>query len=225
MRCCRIRWDLAGNSCTPPSPARIIDADPWVSTQLSLVGSIPLWPPLPPPSSVVLENRLPPVRPSNPYHSIGVLLTANRGGVGTGPIPPVDFVVLSVKIDGEEDCRSSCRDVDSGETPETPHHPATLPNLGMWMKSPNSTARWTTRPHPLALSPSPVENLLPYPRTSPDFPVSVHRVVHIMRTLSTLAAKLSTIPPRFRAKGVRTPNAARSFLAHWGKPGEDVDSL
>ena len=173
----------------------------------------------------MLENRLPPVRPSNPYHSIGVLLTANRGGVGTGPIPPVDFVVLSVKIEREEDCRSSCRDVDSGETPETPHRPATLPNLGMWMKSPNSTARWTTRPHPLALSPSPVENLLPYPG-HPRISQCPYTV------LSTLcapyphsAAKLSTIPPRFRAKGVRTPNAARSFLAHWGKPGEDVDSL
>ena len=118
----------------------------------------------------MLQNSLSPVRPSSPYHRVGVLLASIHGGVSTGPVPPVDFVVLSVKIEREEDCRSSCRDVDSGETPENPHHPATLPNLGMWMKSPNSTARWTTRPHPLTLSPSPVENRLPYPPDIPDFP-------------------------------------------------------
>jgi hypothetical protein len=69
-----------------------------------------------------------------------------------------------------EELRRSCRGVDSGETPETPLHAATLPNLGMWMESPKLPEAWIRCRRSTRSSPIPVDNPPGYPRNIPGFP-------------------------------------------------------
>jgi hypothetical protein len=86
-----------------------------------------------------------------------------------------------------EECRRSCRDVDNGETAEMLRRVATLPNLGMWMKSPKLGRRWITGPPSIPGIPSAVENRGPYPRLVPGSPsVRTPRCPHYAHLIHTL---------------------------------------
>ena len=106
----------------------------------------------------------------------------------------------------EEQCRSSCRGVDSGETSRIRRSEATLPNLGMWTTPPNLPHPWTTRLAPRPIVPKPCGQSH---RLSPALSRLSTCTYTLLSTLCPTYPRRSESYPHFHPKtgdnGVRTP--------------------